>query len=244
MSAPVDPVAMAVFLRAWAGRGGAGPAPGLGAVPPAWLGMGQASRGEGDGLTALAEASFRALILEALLPRAPGSDAAEAPPAPSPPESAGTSGAPGGPAQALPALVAPAEAAPRGPTGVPPREAEVIAREARRTGVDPDLLAALRRAENGGPGREFGVRSVAAPGLDQQARVAANTLRNTAARFARQGGTVVDPATGRYTEEFLRFFSARYAPRGAGNDPGDLNRFHAGNLIALYRRSGGGRTSS
>ena len=116
------------------------------------------------------------------------------------------------------------------------QEAGVIAREAARTGVDPSLLSALRRTENGGMGREFGVLSVAAPDVEAQARVAANTIRNTQARFEQEGGTVVDAASGRYTEAFLRFFSSRYAPLGAQNDPAGLNRFHAANLIANYRK--------
>ncbi len=123
---------------------------------------------------------------------------------------------------------------------LPDREAAVIAQEADRTSVDPALLVALRRAENGAPGREFGVLSAAADGLEAQARVAATTVRNNVARFERGGGIAVDPATRRYTEDFLRFFSARYAPVGAANDPSGLNRHHAANLIALYRKASGG----
>ena len=120
--------------------------------------------------------------------------------------------------------------------GVPSHEATVIEREAARTGVDPALLAALRRVENGRPGREFGVLSVSAPGLEDQARVAATSIRNAASRFERQGGQAIDPATGGYTDGFLRFFSARYAPVGAANDPHGLNRHHAQNLQRLYAR--------
>ena len=43
--------------------------------------------------------------------------------------------------------------------------------------------------------------------------------------------------SGRYTEDFLRFLSSRYAPVGAQNDPNGLNRFHAANLIAHYRKA-------
>jgi hypothetical protein len=116
-------------------------------------------------------------------------------------------------------------------------EALVIAREADRTGVDPSLLTALRRTENGGPGKEFGVLSVPASDLDGQARMAANTVRNNVVRFERDGGIAVDPRSGRYTEDFLRFLSSRYAPVGAQNDPNGLNRFHAANLIAHYRKA-------
>ena len=115
-------------------------------------------------------------------------------------------------------------------------ETATIAREANRTGIDPALLVALRRTENGRPGREFGVLSVAADSREAQTRVAANTVRNTIARFERDGGVAVDPATGRYSEAFLRFLSSRYAPLGAANDPAGLNRHHAANLIALYRK--------
>lgn len=190
-----------------------------------WRGRADGLERESDrtGLTSLSQASFRWMVAEALAQRA-----AEGP-GQGPPEPADPAGREESVAAAPPAPEA----------GLPPREATVIAREAQRTGIDPNLLAALRRAENGRAGREFGVLSVPAPGLDQQARVAANTIRNMAVRFERQGGTVLDPATGRYSESFLRFFSARYAPRGAANDPTDLNRFHAANLIALYRRVGG-----
>jgi hypothetical protein len=116
-------------------------------------------------------------------------------------------------------------------------EAFVIAREGNRTGVDPSLLIALRRTENGGPGKEFGVLSIPAPDLDSQARIAANTVRNTVTRFERGGGIAVDPTSGRYTEEFLRFLSSRYAPVGVQNDPTGLNRFHAANLIAHYQKA-------
>ena len=174
-----------------------------------------------EGTSALLRAgalSFDAAVLEALLSRETGRAA----------EVAQVQFDPG-----------PAEA--RGNTAaVPDREAAVIARESDRTSIDPALLVALRRAENGRPGREFGVLSVAAGGMEGQARVAATTVRNTLARFEQGGGVAVDPATRRYSEDFLRFLSARYAPVGAPNDPIGLNRHHAANLIALYRKASGG----
>jgi hypothetical protein len=147
----------------------------------------------------------------------------------------------GGAAEPAPAETTPdPEISPRAPGAVSegtPGEALVIAREADRTGVDPSLLTALRRTENGGPGKEFGVLSVPASDLDGQARIAANTVRNNVVRFERGGGIAVDPSSGRYTEDFLRFLSSRYAPVGAQNDPNGLNRFHAANLIAHYRKA-------
>lgn len=134
----------------------------------------------------------------------------------------------------------PPAAAPESAEGtgsLPSHEAAAIVREASRARIDPALLAALRRTENGRPGREFGVLSVPAEGLDAQTRVAANTVRNTIARFEQAGGVALDPTTGRYTEDFLRFLSSRYAPQEAANDPTGLNRHHAANLIALYRKA-------
>jgi hypothetical protein len=101
-------------------------------------------------------------------------------------------------------------------------------------GIDPRFLAALRQAEGGGPGREFGVLSVSAPTYDEQIDVAARTIRNNLARYedAMRQSPIGDD--GRYTTDFIRWFSARYAPIGADNDPGHLNEHHAGNLIAGY----------
>lgn len=147
----------------------------------------------------------------------------------------------GGAAQPDPAEMTPdPEISPRAQGAVSegiPGEALVIAREADRTGVDPSLLTALRRTENGGPGKEFGVLSVPASDFGGQARIAANTVRNNVVRFERGGGIAVDRSSGRYTEDFLRFLSSRYAPVGAQNDPNGLNRFHAANLIAHYRKA-------
>lgn len=103
--------------------------------------------------------------------------------------------------------------------------------------VDPRFLGALRRAENGGPGQEFGVLSVSAPTYEDQVRLAAASIRRNVERFEATGRAAIDPATGRYSEEFIRFFSNRYAPVGAANDPNGLNQHHARNLIRLYAQA-------
>lgn len=116
-----------------------------------------------------------------------------------------------------------------------------ILRAAEKYGVPAAALAALRVAENGGPGREFGVLSVPAPTYRQQAEVAANSLRNAEARFeaaylqSSEGRGRARDFAGRYTDAFLRFFSGRWAPAGAENDPRGLNAHHAQNLIDAYR---------
>ncbi len=194
-----------------------------------WAALGQsgvrADRSEDQTLLRLAGLSFESAVAEALAVAAEARAAAGADPA----ASALTPEEP-----AIPSVSANTETAANNPG----REASVIRREADRTGIDAQLLVALRRAENGGPGREFGVLSVKAPDLDSQARVAANTVRNSVERFEQTGGQAIDPQSGQYTDAFLRYFSARYAPVGASNDPSGLNRYHAANLIALYQKTG------
>lgn len=116
-------------------------------------------------------------------------------------------------------------------------EAGVIRGIAEQAGIQPQFLQALRRTEAGGPGREFGVLSVPAPTYQDQARVAAETVQRNIGRFAQVGQPATDPTSGRYTEEFIRFFSKRYAPIGAENDPQGLNRNHAENLLRFYNDS-------
>ena len=192
----------------------------LTAIPLSPSGASGDSEKETSALLQLAGLSFREVVTEALLNR--DATASEV-----------TSPIPSQTAEAPPVASTPQAEA----RGLPVREAAVIAREADRAGVDPSLLVALRRAESGGPGREFGIRSVPATGLEAQARVAANTIRNNIERFEREGGRAVDSASGQYTNDFLRFLSSRYAPVGAENDPAGLNRFHATNLIAFYQKA-------
>lgn len=180
-----------------------------------------------DGLAEVLQGSFRLKLLEALSRLAPPSQPL-VPPAVAPPPSATSSPVPPAPAAQL-------DAEANSPTLAAPRTEDAVLKEvAQRTGIDPRFLQALRRAENGGPGREFGVVSVPAPTYEDQARVAAETVRRNVERFEQTGGQAVDPISGRYTEEFIRFFSNRYAPIGATNDPNGLNRYHARNLIRLY----------
>jgi hypothetical protein len=221
MAAPLTPAALPSLVRLW------------GQLDALSSDSGRDARE----LLGLSGATFRAIMFEELLGRSGNvRKAATVPAAEGLPQDASP-----GPEALEPAAPSPEPSgagaeAPASAAAVPPDAAALIAQEAARTGVDPALLAAIRKAENGGPGREFGIRSVPAPTLEGQARVAANTVRNTLRRYAEQGGQALDPATGRYTEGFLRYLSARYAPVGAANDPLGLNRSHAANLIALYRR--------
>jgi hypothetical protein len=125
--------------------------------------------------------------------------------------------------------------------GLPAWECASIVTIAASVGVDPRALAGIRHAEMGGPGREFGVLTVAAATYTEQARVAANTIRRTMSRFLLNSALpLTDLDTGRLTPDFLAYFSRGgpgypgYAPFGAANDPKGLNKNHLGNLEAGY----------
>jgi hypothetical protein len=180
-------------------------------------------------LLEIAQRSFRLALLEAL-------DKIPVPSKPVPDQR-----------PAAPTAVVPPAAAQPAPPPLPPvgtefpsprsiDERAVIQRTAEHAAIDPAFLRALRRAENGGPGREFGVLSVPAPTYEDQARVAAESIRRNIERFEQSGGTATD-SSGRYTKEFIEFFSSRYAPVGAANDLTRLNRHHAGNLVRLYAQA-------
>jgi hypothetical protein len=185
-----------------------------------------------DQLAALLERSFHAALLDALsqMPEKPGQTAVTSPPKVSTVPAQVSSGRVDGPA---PQNQQGAQAA----ASVPAAEQVLIRDAASRAAVDPRFLGSLRRAENGGPGREFGVLSVPAPTYEDQVRLAAASIRRNVERFEATGRVAVDPATGRYSEEFIRFFSNRYAPVGVANDPTGLNQHHARNLIRLYAQA-------
>lgn len=111
-----------------------------------------------------------------------------------------------------------------------------ILQAARLMGVPAAALFALRIVENGRPGREFGVLSVPAPRYEDQVLVAARSFRHAEDRYEVETGKEARDDNGRYTEPFLRHFSARWAPIGAENDPDNLNSNHANNLVAAYNQ--------
>jgi hypothetical protein len=77
--------------------------------------------------------------------------------------------------------------------------------------------------------------------FEDQARVAAESVRRGSERFERTGRRAVDTGSGRDTDEFITCFSSRWAPVGAANDPKGLNRYHARNLMRLYAQLGADR---
>ena len=115
----------------------------------------------------------------------------------------------------------------------------VILRVAAQVGVPATFLAAVRIAEGGGLGREFGVLSENAPDYLTQALITASSIRNNQYRYvkAHDGQWPTTPA-GELSMEFIEFMASRWAPSGAENDPTGLNKNWAGNVDHAYRNSG------
>ena len=123
--------------------------------------------------------------------------------------------------------------------GLPDEEQATIFRVAAEVGVPACFLAAIRLAENGRPGREFGVLSENADTYESQARIAALSIRNNTYRYvARFKEWPVDAQTGGLSEAFTKFMAARWAPINATNDPTSLNANWPGNVWRGYMESG------
>jgi hypothetical protein len=122
-------------------------------------------------------------------------------------------------------------------SALPFSEQALILDAARTAGVDPAFLAAIRVSENGAPGREFGVLSVPAPTIADQARVAAASIAANLDRYRQQLGRSPYGLGGQYTSDFINFMAARYAPVGARNDARGLNSNWSRNVAAVYYAS-------
>lgn len=146
-----------------------------------------------------------------------------------------------------------APAAPSGePAGGPPDMTDdgLIDYHARRVGVDASMLRAIRRAENGGPGIEFGiiptdsyrqdsgytdengVRRAYRDSFEKQLCWCAWTIRRNMERWEAM------PAEEResHGNSFIMYLGSRYAPIGAGNDPNNLNENWARNVSTVLGR--------
>jgi hypothetical protein len=111
-----------------------------------------------------------------------------------------------------------------------PKEIPVIRAAAERNGIkygsdDWFLLLAIRKSENGKPGREFGILNSKAYNLDLQAAWCACTIRN---QHKRSGIKEVN-------DKYIASLAARYCPVGAVNDPKGLNKNWIRNVTYWYK---------
>ncbi len=122
---------------------------------------------------------------------------------------------------------------------LPEHEQAVILEQACEVGVPACLLAAIRLAENGRAGREFGVLSEGAETYEKQARICALSIRNNQFRYVAQIGVwPVDTKTGQTSRGFVEFMASRWAPTGVANDPDGLNKNWPGNVWKYFTESG------
>lgn len=99
---------------------------------------------------------------------------------------------------------------------MPAQHLEIIQGVAKQYGLTPEqtrLLAAIRLAENGGPGREFGVLTPEAQ------RFANDPLRSFTTQAMWAAGTIKKRYRGDIDE-----FANIWAPVGVKNDPTGLNK--------------------
>lgn len=106
---------------------------------------------------------------------------------------------------------------------------------ALKYGVNPYFICAIRVAENGGPGREFGVLSVPAPTYDDQLRVCCVTVAHRMALYQGRAHDRVGVVS-IMSREFVRWFAQLWAPIGADNDAGNLNTNWYTNAIAAQEK--------
>ena len=124
--------------------------------------------------------------------------------------------------------------------GLPEVEQQAILAMAAEIGVPAAFLAAIRIAENGGPGREFGVLSESAGTYEAQCRIAALSIRNNQYRYVLRFKEWPIDGHGGLSEAFTKFMAARYAPVGVENDPTSLNQHWPRNVWRAYQGSGVG----
>ena len=122
-------------------------------------------------------------------------------------------------------------------SGLPEEEQQAILNMAANIGVPATFLAAIRIAENGRAGREFGVLSEAADTYEAQCRIAALSIRNNQYRYVERFQRWPVDAKGGLSEEFTKFMASRYAPIGTANDPTNLNQHWAKNVWRVFTES-------
>src|SRR5260370_29429640 len=118
-------------------------------------------------------------------------------------------------------------------------EQALIKIAAARYGVDWHFVAAIRKAEEGGPGREFGVLSVKAPSYAAQLEVCCQTVRHRLVEYdgdnpALELHQVPDGKQAvAYPRDFIAWFRAIWAPHGVANHPTRLNPNSSSNAGSL-----------
>jgi len=92
------------------------------------------------------------------------------------------------------------------------------------------IVSAIRYAENGSKGREYGIlHPRVKPTYRSQAGWCAKTVQNNYDRWIKAGRK----------GDFISFLGSRYCPIGAENDPNGLNKHWVANVTHYAKRHGG-----
>lgn len=106
--------------------------------------------------------------------------------------------------------------------------------------VDPLLIMAIRRAECGGPGSQFGIEVPGTVTYDQELLGCVGTVRHRLTLFPHNPLDRVEVVPGVtrliYGYPFLSFLASTYCPVGAENDPEGLNKNWLGNVYDVYAK--------
>lgn len=112
-----------------------------------------------------------------------------------------------------------------------------------RRNLDPFFIAAIRHAEAGAPGREFGVLTVPTPTYTDQLRVCTRTIVGYLLDFSNTLGSpfVLDDVNGlkrlSYGRAFISYTQRKWAPPNVANDPTNLNANWEANVTTFYRNA-------
>jgi hypothetical protein len=113
-------------------------------------------------------------------------------------------------------------------------EKSLIRVACRARAIDPAFLMAIRETENGGSGIEFGVEPPGQYDYFGQLKIAVATVAHRLEAFP--GNPLIRNASGQivYSDKFIDYFAAIWAPLKVANDPHDLNANWPGNCKKFY----------
>ena len=102
--------------------------------------------------------------------------------------------------------------------------------------IDPAFVCAIRQAENGSDGKQFGVLSSNAPTYNDQLRICIATVAHRLESFP--GNPLCRNSFGRvrYNAKWVAYFQSIWAPVGLdiANDPTHLNDNWLQNVLKFY----------
>ena len=117
-----------------------------------------------------------------------------------------------------------------------PTELPLIKAEAARRGTDflVPILRAVRMAEGGAAGREFGVLSVSAPTYAEQLHMAAATVMHRLWSYPGNPLTTTPNGELIVSPNWVAYFASIWAPSGVANDPTNLNANWTKDFLHAY----------